>query len=588
MYWLLLGWGEKMSSMFDTKIEQFPFDKDGILHLKKSSKHSEDWPVVYILNGDKEAYIGETQSAYDRMNQHYANRNSSRKNLTRINLMQSDSFNKSAILDIENMLITHMHADGKFVLQNANGGQSKLHNYYQRSAYQNVFADIWNKLKTLGLVNHSLFEVENSEIFKFSPYKELTTEQYKVVEELLQLYSNAIQSSSRMDVLVNGGAGTGKSLIAIYFINLIANILNNNYDFSDTDDYLDDESFFNRAVLIKTIKTFGNDKIGFVVPVPSFKETVKKVFNSIKELKHFHVVSPSEASRGEYDVLIVDEAHRLKRRNKLTNYGTHDNVNRELNLPLDSTELDWLKLKAKKMLILFYDSGQSVKESDVLKEDFDEIKSSGNIFQFYLESQLRVKGGNEYISFVNSLFTNNSQRYKVEDGYDVRVFDDLHEMFEKIKLKNNEYKGLCRMLSGLSFNWRKKVRDKKSTHYKRDYDFEIDGYKYSWNDDFNATDFITNDKHIDKVGCIYTSQGHDLNFAGVIFGEDISYNFEKKQIEYNPEKFIDKNSKSSNNGKTVANIINAYIVLLTRGIYGTYIYAVDKNLREYIKSLLSN
>lgn len=198
-----------MSSIFDTKIEQYSFDKNGILHLKNDSKHSEDWPVVYILNGDKEAYVGETQSAYDRMNQHYANRDCSRKNLTKINLMQSDSFNKSAILDIENMLITHMHADGKFVLQNANGGQSKLHNYYQRSMYRSVFADIWDKLKSLGLVNHNLFEVENSEIFKFSPYKELTAEQYRVVEELLQLYSKAIQSSSRMDVIVNGGAGTG-------------------------------------------------------------------------------------------------------------------------------------------------------------------------------------------------------------------------------------------------------------------------------------------------------------------------------------------------------------------------------------------
>ncbi len=197
------------------------------------------------------------------MNQHYANKNTSRKNLSRINLVQSASFNKSAILDIENMLITHMHADRKYVLQNANGGQSKLHNYYQRSEYQNVFAEIWNKLKTLNLVNHSLFEVENTEIFKFSPYKKLTNNQYKIVEELLQLYSKALQGQSRMDVIINGGAGTGKSLIAIYFINVIANILVNNYDISDSDDYFDDESFFNRSDLIKTIKTYGNCKIEF-------------------------------------------------------------------------------------------------------------------------------------------------------------------------------------------------------------------------------------------------------------------------------------------------------------------------------------
>lgn len=573
-----------MTSTFEAKIEQYSFDENGINNLKINSKHGVDWPVVYILSGNKEAYVGETQNAYDRMKQHFSNKK--RKNLTKINLMQSDSFNKSAILDIENMLITHMHADGKFILQNSNGGQSKLHNYYQRSEYQNVFTEIWDKLKKLNLVEHSLFEVENSEIFKFSPYKELTNDQYIVVEELLKLYSQVMQGTSRMDVIVNGGAGTGKSLIAIYFLNMIANILNNDYDFSDTEQYIDDESFLNRADLIKAIKTYGNDKIGFVIAVPSFKDTVKKVFKSIKELRHIHVISPSEASRGDYDVLIVDEAHRLKRRHKLTNYGTHDNVNKSLGLPADSTELDWLKFKAKKMLILFYDGIQSIKESDVSKEDFDKINSDDYTHKLFLNTQLRVKGGDEYIDFARSLFSNSPIKYKSQKGYDLKVYDDCYEMFEAIKSKNIEYKGLCRMLAGFSFYWRKKARDKKNIKYNQNYDFEIDGHYYCWNEDFNASDFITNDKNIEKIGCIYTSQGHDLNYAGVIFGEDISYNPETKQIMYHPDKFIDTYSKSSDINKTINNIINAYLVLLTRGVYGTYIYAVDKNLREYINSLI--
>lgn len=573
-----------MPSTFEAKIEQYSFDENGINNLKINSKHGVDWPVVYILSGNKEAYVGETQNAYDRMKQHFSNKK--RKNLTKINLMQSDSFNKSAILDIENMLITHMHADGKFILQNSNGGQSKLHNYYQRSEYQNVFTEIWDKLKKLNLVEHSLFEVENSEIFKFSPYKDLTNDQYIVVEELLKLYSQAMQGTSRMDVIVNGGAGTGKSLIAIYFLNMIANILNNDYDFSDTEQYIDDESFLNRADLIKAIKTYGNDKIGFVIAVPSFKDTVKKVFKSIKELRHIHVISPSEASRGDYDVLIVDEAHRLKRRHKLTNYGTHDNVNKSLGLPADSTELDWLKFKAKKMLILFYDGIQSIKESDVSKEDFDKINSDDYTHKLFLNTQLRVKGGDEYIDFARSLFSNSPVKYKSQKGYDLKVYDDCYEMFEAIKSKNIEYKGLCRMLAGFSFYWRKKARDKKNIKYNQNYDFEIDGHYYCWNEDFNASDFITNDKNIEKIGCIYTSQGHDLNYAGVIFGEDISYNPETKQIMYHPDKFIDTYSKSSDINKTINNIINAYLVLLTRGVYGTYIYAVDKNLREYINSLI--
>lgn len=573
-----------MPAVFSTMIEQYPFNRNGIKNIRDKSLHGEDWPIVYILNGKKEAYVGETQSAYDRMSQHFLNREKSRKNLTRINLMQNDYFNKSAILDIENMLITHMHADGKFSLQNENGGQSKLHNYYQRSIYKDVFEDIWVKLKRLNLVDHSLFEVENSEIFKFSPYKQLTIEQYKVVEELLQVYSKAMQGNERVDVVVNGGAGTGKSLIAIYFVNMIANILKNNIDYSDTDDFIDGETFFSKTELIKSIKEYGNNKIGFVIAVPSFKDTVKKVFSTIKELRNISVVSPSEASRGDYDVLIVDEAHRLKRRNKLTNYGTHDKVNRALGLPIDSTELDWLKLKANKMLVLFYDSTQSVKESDILKEDFKTIIEKEYTYNYYLSTQLRVKGGNEYIEFVNRLLNGKPILYRPKNGYDFKVFDDCHEMVEKIKVKNTEYKGLCRVLAGLAFNKRMKARDKVSTKYEQNYDFEIDGYQYCWNDDFNASDFITNDKNIDKIGCIYTSQGHDLNYAGVIFGEDIIYNPKTKKIEFNTDKFNDTYSRTIDIDKMIKNIINAYLVLLTRGVYGTYVYAVDKNLRDYIRS----
>lgn len=575
-----------MTSMFETKIEQYEFDKNGINKLREKSMHGEDWPVVYILNGEKEAYIGETQSAYDRMLQHYAVRNTTRQNLTSINLMQNNAFNKSAILDIENMLITHMHADGKFVLQNINGGQSKLHNYYQRSLYRDVFEKIWVKLKELNLVNHDLFEIENSEIFKFSPYKELTNEQYHVVNELLNIYSESMQQNTRVDVVINGGAGTGKTLIAIYFINMIMNILNNNYDFSDTDEYVDEESFFNKTELIRNIKTYGNKKIGFVIPVPSFKDTVKKVFSSINELKCVDIISPTEASKCEYDVLIVDEAHRLKRRNKLTNYGTHDNVNRNLGLPLESTELDWVKLKAKKLLILFYDKNQNVKESDVKKEDFTLLTNNINTIQFFLNTQLRVKGGNEYIDFIYNLFTKNPTTYQSVKEYELKIYDDCYQMLEAIKIKNKECKGLCRVVSGISFYWRKKARDKKSTLYSKEYDFKIDDHEYCWNDGFNAGDFITNDRNVDKVGCVYTVQGHDLNYVGVILGKDISYNPITKKIEFNINEFNDKNSKSTDENETIHNIINAYLVLLTRGVYGTYIYAIDKNLREYIKSLI--
>ena len=73
------------SSIIKARIQKYAsnvsFSEEGIDELKKMSKHVIDWPVVYILNGDKEAYIGETQSAVDRMNQHVAHKSSTRNNL---------------------------------------------------------------------------------------------------------------------------------------------------------------------------------------------------------------------------------------------------------------------------------------------------------------------------------------------------------------------------------------------------------------------------------------------------------------------------------------------------------------------------
>ena len=266
----------KNKDPFKTSITHYSFN--AISQIEQET-FGVDCPIVYILSGEKEAYIGETQSAYDRMLQH--RRNIRRNTLSKISLISSDSFNKSAILDVENMLITHMHADGKFILQNSNGGQSRLHKYYQRTIYRGRFEQIWNQLKKDKLVVHSLFEVTNSEIFKYSPYKTLTIDQYNIAENLLKDYEKAMRENKKINIIIKGGAGTGKSLVAIHFINTIVNILNDNYDIQNPNESFDSNSLNEKAECINNIKKYGNNKIAFVVPVPAFRDTVKKVFKSI-------------------------------------------------------------------------------------------------------------------------------------------------------------------------------------------------------------------------------------------------------------------------------------------------------------------
>ena len=168
------------------RIDRFAFNDDtpnkiSELHYGESSVGT-NWPVAYIINNSKEAYVGETIHASQRASQHL--KNEDRKKLTEIRIISDEEFNKSVILDLEAFLIRHMHADGKYNLQNGNDGLQD-HEYYQRSKYSKEFEAIWEELKRLGVVQKTVKEIENSELYKYSPFKTLGEEQLEVEMQII-------------------------------------------------------------------------------------------------------------------------------------------------------------------------------------------------------------------------------------------------------------------------------------------------------------------------------------------------------------------------------------------------------------------
>ena len=572
-----------MSDLTNTKYKRFSFNNEGAEKIKNTLDKGQNWPIVYILNGEKEAYVGETNNAYKRMSQHLENKK--RAAMKNILLLLNDSFNKSATLDIENKLIQCMHADGKFKLQNENAGQSVQNNYYQRGLYEESFEEIWKELKKKKLVSKTLYEIKNSEIFKYSPYKELTESQFSCVESLLKLTGTALEKGESEKLVIQGGAGTGKTVLAIYFIKCVVDILARNTNFEDLDEVLPEDSpILQSAQLVKIIQEHKDLKIGFVVPTPSFKKTVEKIFKITKGLKVNMVIGPNEIVKKDYDILIVDEAHRLQRRQNLVNYGAYNKVCDSLGLPHTATQLDWILAKKRPITVIFYDPKQRVKTTDMLDESFNSFINDANVMN--LDAQLRIKGGNEYIKFINDLLNGKKASYESEK-YDLFVFDDYGEMESAIKDQNKKNEGLCRVVSGISYPYSTKMRDKVA---KKKFDIDVDGdkkYRRMWNLNLNDPTFITDETHKNEIGCVYTCQGYDLNYVGVILGPDIFYNTETNQIDIHIEKCTDKKAKVKNNDEeSKKNILHQYLVLLTRGIYGTYIYAVDKNLRDYLNSCI--
>ena len=140
-------------------------------------------------------------------------------------VLMDHRFNKSAVLDLEQTLIRHCGADGRFKLQNRNLGQSSSHDYYQREMYTAMLPDIWRLMLEKDLARKQLYEVRNSNLFKYSPYTALTPEQRDIAGNIMIDILNTLESETRGCSVIHGSAGTGKTVLAI---SLMFELVNSN------------------------------------------------------------------------------------------------------------------------------------------------------------------------------------------------------------------------------------------------------------------------------------------------------------------------------------------------------------------------
>ena len=586
---------------FDVKICDFPFDATSQSRIEQwksgNKEYGTNWPVVYMIHNDdsKEAYIGETLNAGKRAAQHWQVKE--RQRLKTIHIMTDDTFNKSVILDLESLLIKYVSADGRYKLQNGNTGLSNF-DYYDRQGYEKEFEKIWECLKEKGIVDSGIADIENSDLYKYSPYKSLTKDQERVLKEILEHLILCICKNEEKTVIVKGGAGTGKTILAVFLLKLLYDLKNDTYEDKDEED-----SEVNIDKLHAIMKQ-RDLKIGFIVPQQSLRKTLKKVFRTMRGIPESMIMTPTEAAiaakDAPFDLLVCDEAHRLRRRLALSQYPAYDKVNKDLGLPKDATELDWI-IHSSKMQILFYDSAQSVRPSDIPKSVFRKIlDAQENKHNLQLTSQLRCLGGDDYIKYIHEVleyegFLTDIDRSITESAvlkesgtiwtaphgnfkdYTLRFYDDVDEMMNEINRLNKRY-DLCCAVAGYAWEWITKKEPKNTA--KRDIDI---GKGYIWNRTY--TDWINSDRLPYEIGCIHTVQGYDLNYVGVIFGSEIYYDKTKKRIEVDKSKYKDSLGKAVGNDYEAlrAYILNIYATLLTRGIRGALVYVCDPDLREYLR-----
>lgn len=563
-------------------VETYKFDAKVVEKLE-NTRFGNKWPIVYIINNDNEAYIGETVNAYIRASQHLDN--PKRQMLNLINIISSEKFNKSVILDLEAFLIKYMAADNKFKLQNGNGGLQN-HNYYQKELYESKFKDIWNKLKEKGIVQNDLLVIENSDLFKYSPYKSLTDDQYEIVTDILKTLADDVKNNQESTFVVHGGAGTGKTILGVYLVKLLMEVKENNINIED--ESIDD----NIQEVLKIYDSINKLKIGLVIPMDNLRKTLKNVFKNVSGLNPKMVLSPNDVAKNseKYDLLIVDESHRLRKRKNLTQYAAFDKNNKKFNLDNKGTELDWIRLQSKYQIFL-YDEEQSIKPTDIDKERFKEIEAEENTHKYILKTQLRcLLGGDQYIQYVKEIFSNNPPEERKSFGqYEFKMFDDVDEMVNNIKSKNNVY-GLCRNVAGYAWKWNSKGKKlpmhitKKEVKEMKDnnlYDIDIDGHKYIWNS--QPVDWINSENSINEIGSIHTTQGFDLNYTGLIIGNELKYDDVNHKLIVDRKNYFDTKGKADTSDEELLEyILHIYQTMCTRGMRGTYLYICDPKLREYL------
>jgi DUF2075 family protein len=378
-------------------------------------------------------------------------------------------------------------------------------------------------------------------------------DEQKTAYETILRNSRDVQKGGKKVLIVKGGPGTGKSVISI---NALATLTS--------------ERLNVRYVTANA------------APRDVFQAKLKGLLKG-DSVKHLFSGSGSytESKKNSMDVLIVDEAHRLRMKS-----GMFRNMGES-----QAKEI----IHTAKLSVFFIDEAQKVTWSDV--GEISRIKAyaaeqGADVELLELTSQFRCGGSDDYMAWLDDALglQNVPENYFTRDKFDFRILDsasELHELVRERNLKNNR----ARIVAGYCWNWVSK-KDAKAF----DIEFPQYGYKARWNLASYGNEWIMNPNSVEEVGCIHTCQGLEVDYVGVIIGADLK--MDGGHLVTNPQGRA-KSDKSLNgyvgeskinpevaNAKADELIRNTYRTLMSRGMKGCYVYFVDPEVKRYFESKL--
>ena len=379
-------------------------------------------------------------------------------------------------------------------------------------------------------------------------------EQKVVYENILSLSTKCQKDGKKRTIIVEGGPGTGKTVVAI---NLLAELTKRNQFVQ----------YVSKNAAPRTVYGY------------KLKGTMKKssVDNLFKGSGCY-----TEAPMNSVGTILADEAHRLNEKSGMfQNMG--ENQIKEI-------------IHASRCSVFFIDESQRVTTSDI--ESIAEIekwaeRENSEVIKMELVSQFRCNGSDGYLAWIDDVLQiRDTANYDLEGiDYDIRICDSPKEM-EHIVIEKNRIRNRARILAGYCWNWPKDTRNDVNYH-----DIKIGDYGISWNLD-GGDAFAINPDSVHEAGCIHTSQGLEFDYVGVIIGDDMRYENGEIVTDYSKRAKTDQSMKGikglakddPEKASQLADEIikNTYRTLMTRGMKGCYVYCTDSELAAYLKERLKS
>jgi len=379
----------------------------------------------------------------------------------------------------------------------------------------------------------------------------LLDEQVVAYDKVQVLSKKGFHDRRKTVIIIKGGPGTGKSVIAI---KLMADLLLNGYN------------------------------AHYATGSKAFTETLRNIIGHRGAVQFKYFNSYASAQPNEIDVLIADESHRIRKTSNSRFTAASDRSNLE--------QIEEL-LRAAKVCVFLIDDVQVVRPNEIGSVEY--IRQSAqavncNIFEYELEAQFRCSGSDAFVNWIdNTLGIRRTANvlWEGNESFDFKIFDSPLALEEAIRKKADEGY-TARMTAGFCWKWSKPKQDGTLVE-----DVVIGDYKRPWNAKQDARRLARgipkaslwayHPGGLDQIGCIYTAQGFEFDYAGVIFGMDLLYRFDGQDWIGEKQQSHDTVVRRSRD-KFTELVKNTYRVLLSRGMKGCYVHFLDKETDHFIRS----